>query len=168
MDGYENSGDDGGESSMTGVYSTYEQRQDFTLTELNHAMKEIIKGNREPWRNIKKNKTRGINDKEASEWLKNNKTELQASIVTNRERVPLKDRISIYKMFLECVSYCISDKHCVSKDYEDIKKIIQSELEASSGGRRRKTNKVRKSKMRVFRRRSSKSKKSRKSRKYVR
>jgi hypothetical protein len=42
--------------------------------------------------------------------------------------------------------------------YEDIK----------DGGRRRKTNKVKKSKMRVFRRRSSKSKKSRKSRKYVR
>ena len=39
---------------------------------------------------------------------------------------------------------------------------------SSVGGRRRKTNKVRKSKMRVFRRRSIKSKKSRKSRKYVR
>jgi hypothetical protein len=42
-----------------------------------------------------------------------------------------------------------------------------NELE-KKGGRRRKTNKVKKSKMHVFRRRSSKSKKSRKSRKYVR
>jgi hypothetical protein len=42
---------------------------------------------------------------------------------------------------------------------------IHDWFEKQGGGRRRKTNKVRKSKVRVFRRKSSKSKKSRKSRK---
>ena len=48
------------------------------------------------------------------------------------------------------------------------KKELEKKELAKKGGRRRKTNKVKKSKMHVFRRRSSKSKKSRKSRKYVR
>jgi hypothetical protein len=52
---------------------------------------------------------------------------------------------------------------------EEIEEWIKTLNElAKKGGRRRKTNKVKKSKMHVFRRRSSKSKKSRKSRKYVR
>jgi hypothetical protein len=68
-----------------------------------------------------------------------------AALFRPKERESLEDLINIPYVIREWL-------------FEDIK----------DGGRRRKTNKVKKSKMRVFRRRSSKSKKSRKSRKYVR
>jgi len=60
----------------------------------------------------------------------------------------------------------LEKKELEKKELE--KKELEKKELAKKGGRRRKTNKVKKSKMHVFRRRSSKSKKSRKSRKYVR
>lgn len=101
----------------------------------------------------------GISDMNAARWLKHNKDLVRGNIGHLGGHI---DR------FISMIVHTIRDDQKAGKntekDYKDIKDILKTKLR-SMGGRRRKTNKVRKSKVRVFRRRSSKSKKSRKSRK---
>jgi hypothetical protein len=142
--------------------------------EYDEAMRDFVMGHYRKWNAIKAKNKRdgkfikdnngqntdkgiGISDINAARWLKHNKglVETAISTLTQEKR----------NLLLDIINDTITKDGEPEADYAEIKEIIMPRIR---GGRRRKTNKVNKSKMRVFRRRSIKSKKSRKSRKYVR
>ena len=145
-----------------------------SYSEYDQAMRDFVKGNYRKWNAINAKNKRdgkfikdnngqntdkgiGISDINAARWLKHNKGLVGHAISTLTQEKR--------NILLDIINDTITKDGEPEADYAEIKEIIMPRIR---GGRRRKTNKVRKSKMRVFRRRSSKSKKSRKSRKYVR
>jgi hypothetical protein len=144
-------------------------REMFTTKELDDAKKAIIIKDYTKWTFIAKNRIRGIWDDEASNWLKTHEADVKTAIEKNQTEITNLTKDKYHKHYIGVIQFiddCIKDGNCKEDDYINIKKILQDAADnALKGGRRRKTNKVKKSKVRVFRRRSSKSKKSRKSRK---
>ncbi len=156
-----------GEDAMWPVHTPPPPREMFTPEELDDAMKALIIKDYSVWKNIYKTRLRGIWDDEASEWLKGHENEVKTAIEHNQKKFTKEENYKHYNVVIQFIDDCIKDKNCKSDDYKNIKTILQDAAAANApkrGGRRRNTNKVRKSKVRVFRR-SSKSKKSRKSRK---